>query len=186
MTVKLVSGVMPNGSSLRPKWSRYKRRPFPARRLLPADAALVARIEALQARLAFGRRFAPGFVAVDDRRAHQDDQFALAVGAGLLAEQQAQAGHAADPGQAGPAGRLLLAHQAADGNDAAILDADDAVGLVDAARGERQREDAEIAEIDVLGLLFDDADRGMDVQDDIAALVDLRRDVEGDAGEERL
>src|SRR5574343_491526 len=140
---------MPKGSSLRPKWSRYNVR-RPVENLLPLDVALLTRIHALQALLRLPGNGAPGLLALDDGGAHQDDQFALAVRHALLAEKQAQAGHAADPGQAVAAGVLFLAHQAADGNDAAILDTDDAVGFVDRAGSERQREGAQLAAVDVL------------------------------------
>src|SRR5574343_1017943 len=173
---------MPKGSSFRPKWSRYN-----ANRLagsLQFDMALLARIEFLYALLNLGGRLAPRLLAADDRRPHQDDQFALAIGHALLTKQQAQAGHAADSRQTVAVIVLCLAHQAANRDNAAILDADDAVALVDAGRSQRQREGAHVAQIDVLGFFLDHADRGMDVQDDVAVVVDLRRHVECDAGKE--
>src|SRR6185436_4543977 len=84
----------------------------------------------------------PVAVAVDDGRLDQDYHLALGVGPAALPEKIANAGLVAQSGDLRGVVRALLAHQAADRHDVAVLHAHDGVRLVDAAGSERQGESA--------------------------------------------
>ncbi|MNF61534.1 hypothetical protein D3C84_431810 [compost metagenome] len=96
----------------------------------------------------------------------------------------------ADPGnvpqQRHLADDLLLVglHQAADDDDVAVVGLHHGIRFTNGALGERQHQGIRRADVDGLALLLGVDDGGVDVQQHLALLIDLRGHVQGDAGEE--
>src|SRR6476620_2130220 len=128
---KLVSGVIENGISRRPKWAVYML-------LLPC----VARIEFFDAAAGVEQVLTPVALAFDDGWLDQHHQFALLVIAGLVAEQVADDGPATRARDLRAVIGRGLAHQAADCNDLSILSAHHAVDLGGGRGGQRQAQAA--------------------------------------------
>ena len=128
--------------------------------------------------------FRPGTRAVDDQRLEQDNQLALSCDSCLVCLNAAPK-NGISPRTGGACdvlgGRLL--HQAADHHDLTTDRVHDAVGLTD--RRLRRRQALLLAvDRECLGLILHIADRGMDMQGNPAAVIDLRRDIQRDTGKE--
>src|SRR5256885_9842649 len=127
----------------------------------------------------------PVIVPAYDGRLEEDHQLLLHRRAGRTAKGRAQTGDVLKPRNTRVLVGDLNLHQSAECNDVSVLCAHHSVRLVDRALGERDvlRPGAH-AEVECNGAVLNVAHQRVDVQQDVALFVYLRRDVERHAREE--